>query len=80
MDRPLPVPVNRSRARIKRYALTAMVLMAVVFGVGSLPVLRQQTGMREEKQEDVGEENKERETAYDPSSLFSSPTFSCSLV
>jgi imidazolonepropionase-like amidohydrolase len=38
MDRPLPVPVNRSRARIKRYALTAAVLMAVVFGVGSLPV------------------------------------------
>src|SRR5262245_22951212 len=38
MDRPLPVPVNRSRARIKRYALTAAVLMAVVFGVGALPV------------------------------------------
>jgi imidazolonepropionase-like amidohydrolase len=38
MDRPLPVPVNRSRARIKRYALTAAVLMAVVLGVGSLPV------------------------------------------
>src|SRR5262245_60025345 len=39
MDRPLPVPVNRSRARIKRYALTALVLMAVVLGVGSLPVV-----------------------------------------
>jgi cytosine/adenosine deaminase-related metal-dependent hydrolase len=38
MDRPLPVPVNRSRARIKRYALTAVVLMTVVFGVGALPV------------------------------------------
>src|SRR5215510_11017480 len=38
MDRPLPVPVNRSRARIKRYALTAAVLMAVVLGVGALPV------------------------------------------
>jgi imidazolonepropionase-like amidohydrolase len=39
MDRPLPVPVNRSRARIKRYALTATVLMAVVLGVGALPVI-----------------------------------------
>ena len=39
MDRPLPVPVNRSRARIKRYALTGAVLMAVVLGVGSLPVV-----------------------------------------
>src|SRR6266508_3531392 len=39
MDRPLPVPVNRSRARIKRYALAAAVLMAVVLGVGSLPVV-----------------------------------------
>ncbi len=39
MDRPLPVPVNRTRARIKRYALTAVVLMAVVFGVGALPVV-----------------------------------------
>ena len=39
MDRPLPVPVNRSRARIKRYALTAAMLMAVVLGVGSLPVV-----------------------------------------
>jgi hypothetical protein len=38
MDRPLPVPVNRARARLKRYALTAAVLMAVVFGVGSLPL------------------------------------------
>jgi hypothetical protein len=38
MDRLLPVPVNRSRARIKRYALTGAVLMAVVFGVGALPV------------------------------------------
>ena len=39
MDRPLPIPVNRSRARIKRYALTAAVLMAVVLGVGALPVV-----------------------------------------
>jgi imidazolonepropionase-like amidohydrolase len=39
MDRPLQVPVNRSRARIKRYALTAAVLMAVVLGVGALPVV-----------------------------------------
>ena len=38
MDRPLPVPVNRTRARLKRYALTAVVLMAVVFGVSSLPL------------------------------------------
>ncbi|HEU0179808.1 MAG TPA: hypothetical protein VFV58_36715 [Blastocatellia bacterium] len=38
MDRPLPIPVNRSRARIKRYALTVAVLMAVVLGVGALPV------------------------------------------
>jgi len=38
MDRPLPVPVNRSRARIKRYALTGAVLMTIVFGVGALPV------------------------------------------
>src|SRR5262245_55491517 len=39
MDRPLPVPVNRSRARIKRYALAAAVIMAVVLGVGALPVV-----------------------------------------
>jgi imidazolonepropionase-like amidohydrolase len=39
MDRPLPVPVNRSRARIKRHALTRAVLMAVVLGVGALPVV-----------------------------------------
>jgi imidazolonepropionase-like amidohydrolase len=39
MDRPLPVPVNRSRARIKRYALAAAVMMAVVLGVGALPVV-----------------------------------------
>jgi imidazolonepropionase-like amidohydrolase len=39
MDGPLPVPVNRSRARIKRYALTAVALMAVVLGVGALPVV-----------------------------------------
>lgn len=38
MDRPLPIPVNRSRARIKRYALTGAALMTVVLGVGSLPV------------------------------------------
>src|SRR5262245_22350519 len=38
MDRPLAVPVNRSRARIKRYVLTGVALMAVVLGVGSLPV------------------------------------------
>ena len=38
MDRPLPVPVNRRRARIKRYVLTGAALMAVVLGVGSLPV------------------------------------------
>src|SRR5262245_65884506 len=39
MDRPLQIPVNRSRARIKRYALTGAVLMAVVLGVGALPVV-----------------------------------------
>src|SRR5262249_42189958 len=39
MDRPLPVPVNRSLARIKRYLLTAVALMAVVLGVGALPVV-----------------------------------------
>src|SRR5262245_52739212 len=39
MDRPLAVPVNRSRARIKRYLLTGLALMAVVFGVGALPVV-----------------------------------------
>ncbi|MGH9755132.1 MAG: amidohydrolase family protein [Blastocatellia bacterium] len=39
MDRPLPVPVNRSRARLKRYALTGAAVMAVVFGVGALPVV-----------------------------------------
>jgi len=39
MDRPLPIPVNRSRARIKRYALAAAVLMAIVLGVGALPVV-----------------------------------------
>src|SRR5262245_15624284 len=39
MDRPLPVPVNRSRARIKRYALTAAMLVTVVLGVGALPVV-----------------------------------------
>jgi len=44
MDRPLPIPVNRSRARIKRYALTAMVLMAVVLGVGALMGARVETG------------------------------------
>jgi putative ABC transport system permease protein len=40
MDRPLPVPVNRSRARIKRYALTAAVLLAAVgiYGVMSYAV------------------------------------------
>jgi imidazolonepropionase-like amidohydrolase len=35
----LPVPVNRRRAQIKRYVLTGAALMAVVLGVGSLPVL-----------------------------------------
>jgi imidazolonepropionase-like amidohydrolase len=39
MDRPLAIPVNRSRARLKRYALTALLLMAVVLGVGSLPIV-----------------------------------------
>src|SRR5262249_22433700 len=39
MDRPLPIPVNRARARLKRYVLTALLLAAVVFGVGSLPVV-----------------------------------------
>src|SRR5262249_30768920 len=39
MDRPLPVPVNRSLARIKRYLLTAVALMAVVLRVGALPVV-----------------------------------------
>src|SRR5262245_16228540 len=39
MDRPLRVPVNRSRAKIKRYALTGAVLIAVVLGVGALPVV-----------------------------------------
>jgi imidazolonepropionase-like amidohydrolase len=39
MDRPLSVPVNRSWVRIKRYVLTATVLLVVVFGVGSLPVV-----------------------------------------
>ena len=39
MDRPLPIPVNRSRARIKRYVLTGAALMAVVLGVGALPVI-----------------------------------------
>ena len=39
MDRPLSVPVNRSLARIKRYLLTAVALMAVVLGVGALPVV-----------------------------------------
>jgi imidazolonepropionase-like amidohydrolase len=39
MDRPLPVPVNRPRARLKRFALTALLLVTVVFGVGALPVV-----------------------------------------
>ena len=39
MDRPLQVPVNRTRARVKRYALTGVLLMTVVLGVGALPVV-----------------------------------------